>query len=313
MTIIITNCTNRKKGTVETELCQESLLPGTIDSIANQWHKKLKILSPLNPARDIYCGRGFREAEAASNTLHCPLYVVSAGLGIVHADTLVPVYNLSAISSDEKSALRKVNGDKSPKLWWSKVVPRNPYGSSLINILQNHPEELVLISLSRSYLNLLQDELHHCPPQQQSKLRFFGKNPNSALPDFLIQNWMPYDDRLDGVEQGYSGTQSDFAQRALRHFASKILSNCKDVDVDAHTHSSMVAEVLSSITRREIPKRQKLNDTEISEAIRDNWSIGKGQSSLLLRILRDDLSIACEQSRFKNIYHSVKNKIGEAA
>ena len=311
MTIIVTNCTNRKKGLVDTELCQGLLLPGTMDFVANQWHMKLKNAQTLNPAREIYCGRGFREAEAASNTLHCPLYVVSAGLGIVHADTLVPVYNLSAIPSDEKSALRKVNGDKSPKLWWSKVVPRNPFGSSLINILQKHPEELVLISLSRSYLNLLQDELHHCPRQQQAKLRFFGKNLNSALPDFLIPNWMPYDDRLDGVEQGYSGTQSDFAQRALRHFASKILSNYKDMD--AHTHSSIVAESLSSITRREIPKRKKLNDTKISEAIRDNWSIGKGQSSLLLRILRDDLNIACEQSRFKNIYHSVKNSIGESS
>ncbi|QKE37676.2 hypothetical protein [Ferrovum myxofaciens] len=296
---------------VDAELRQEFLVSGTIDFVAQQWLAKLKNADAKKPAREIYCGRGFRESEASSLALSCPLYVVSAGLGIVNADMLVPVYDLSAVSSDGDSALCKVDGNKSPKLWWSKIITENSFGSSLTNILNKHPNELILFALSRCYLNLLQDELLLCPQPQQARLRFFGKNLYSALPSFLTDNWMPYDDRLDGIGQGFSGTQSDFAQRALRHFVSKILSESKDSN--KHRHSSMVLNSLSSITKREIPKRQRLDEKEISKVIQDNWVKGKGQSSLLLRIIRDELNIACEQSRFKKIYHSVRNTIGEAS
>ena len=46
---------------------------------------------------------------------------------------------------------------------------------------------------------------------------------------------------------------------------------------------------------------------EIANTISNHWESGKGQSSMLLRLIRHDLGIACEQSRFRKIYHSVKN------
>ena len=123
---------------------------------------------------------------------------------------------------------------------------------------------------------------------------------------------MPYDDRLDCIGSGFSGTQSDFAQRALRHFVTELLSKDADGDGDVHTHRTMVLDSLSTIGRREMPKRKRLSDDEIYNAIRDNWAEGRGQSSALLRIIRHKLGIACEQSRFRTIYHSVK-KIMEGA
>lgn len=44
----------------------------------------------------------------------------------------------------------------------------------------------------------------------------------------------------------------------------------------------------------------RLDDEGIGAAIRNNWVRGKGQSSKLLRILRRDLGIACEQSSISN-------------
>lgn len=120
---------------------------------------------------------------------------------------------------------------------------------------------------------------------------------------------MPYDDRLDCAGPGYSGTQTDFAQRSLRHFVTEVLNKLQDGD--AYTHRSMVLESLSPLDRREIPKRQRLSDQDIGIAIRNNWECGKGQSSALLRIIRRDLKIACEQSRFREIYHTVKNTMGD--
>ncbi len=307
MTIILTNCTNRKRGVTVPGLNQDNLAPGSIEFVANQWLALLKGAPAINTAREIYCGRSFREAEASSRTLNCPLYVVSAGLGIIFSELSVPVYNLTVTSKKSDSILNKVCGDVSPRIWWSRVTKGNPFGSSLNTILNNHFDDLILIALSRTYLELLRNELLLCPLDQQLRLRFFGKNLDSVLPSALTGNWMPYDDRLDGAGQGHSGTQSDFAQRALRHFVSKILHQCEDGDTN--THRSMVLESLSSLVRRETPKRTRLTDSEIGTTIRENWERGKGQSSSLLRIIRHELNIACEQARFRDIYHSIKYQL----
>lgn len=307
MTIIITSCTSRKRGRVAPGLNQDTIAPGSMESVASQWLALLGTAPATNLARDIYCGRSFREAEATSRTLNCPLYVVSAGLGIIKSDLSVPVYNLTVTSKKIDSVLSKVCGDSSPGMWWSKISKTNPFGCSLIQALNNHSDGLILIALPRTYLELIKDDLLQCTLSQQPRLRFFGKNLNITLPGALIENWMPYDDRLDSAGPGHSGTQSDFAQRALRHFVSKILPKCEGGDTN--THRSMVLESLSSLVKRETPKRTRLTDSEIGTTIRENWERGKGQSSSLLQIIRHELNIACEQSRFRDIYHSIKYQL----
>ena len=290
-------------------LSPENLAPGSIDSVSQQWLRRLENAPAHNPAREIYCGRSFREAEASAATLNCPLYIVSAGLGIINAELSVPIYNLTVVSGTTSSILSKVNGDASAKAWWSKIAPKNPFGTSLIDMLDQHPDDVILLSLSRAYIDLLYDELLQLPLNLQIRLRFFGKNLDAILPDSLKGNWMPYDDRLNSAGPGYSGTQSDFSQRALRHFVTKILN--QNANGDTSTHRTMVLDSLSTLVQRIIPKRRRLSDQELNKVIRDNWKRGKGQSSALLRIVRQDLDIACEQNRFKDIYHLVKKSMGD--
>lgn len=311
MTIVITSCTNRKKGLAHLGLMQSELQPGSIDSVVKQWLKRLKTANSLTPAREVYCGRSFREAEATSRDLNCPLYVVSAGLGIIDSNMSVPIYDLSVSSSTGESVLKKICTKISPKAWWSQISRNNPFGTSLNRILSNHPDELVLIALSRTYLDLLKEELTKCTVPQRSRLRFFGKILPSSLPSQLINNWMPYDDRLDSIGKEFSGTQSDFPQRALRHFASKVLVSSGDSTIE--NHSAMVLDALSYGIHRERPRRQRLTDPQIAQVILNNWKKGKGQSSLLLRIIRDDLNTACEQKRFTRIFYSVKAGLGDTA
>jgi len=309
MTIVITNCTNRKRGYVAPGLSPENLAPGSIDSVSQQWLSRLKI-SPANyPAREVYCGRSFREAEASATILNCPLYIVSAGLGIINAKHFIPNYNLTVVSGTTNSILDKVHGDTSAKAWWSRITPNNPFGTSLVDMLNHHRGDLILLALSRAYIDLLHDELLQLPLNIQIRLRFFGKNLDAILPDSLTGNWMPYDDRLDSAGPGYSGTQSDFSQRALRHFVTKLLN--QHTNGDTFTHQTMVSDSLSTLVQRKIPKRRRLSNHELNDVIRDNWKRGKGQSSALLKIVRQDLDIACEQSRFKGIYHLVKQSMGD--
>jgi|CXWL01.1.fsa_nt_gi hypothetical protein len=309
MTIILTNCTNRKKGLATFELTSDNLDADSIHAVAKQWIERLKNAQAVHLVRDTYCGRSFREAEESAKSLSCQLYVVSAGLGIVNSEQKIPLYNLTVSAGVSNSILDKIGGHPSAKAWWSEIVKGNPFGTSLQNTLEHHPDDLILIALSSPYIELLNDELLSCPIDQQQRFRFFGKQLNSKLPECLVGNWMPYDDRLDCTSSTYSGTQTDFAQRALRHFVNEILNNHRDGGI--HMHRKAVIETLSPFEKPVIPKRLRQSDQEIGIAIRNNWVFGKGQSSVLLRIIRRDLNIACEQSRFKGIYHEVKNTIGD--
>lgn len=205
MAIIITSCTNRKKGIANPDLCQSSLFPGTLDSVAQQWLAKLKVADATRPAREIYCGRGFREAEASSIVLNSPLYVVSAGLGLINSDNFVPTYNLSASSANNDSVLNKIIDDTSPRSWWSRISLGNSFSVSLVNVLNKYPEDIFLFALSRAYIDLIHDDLAECTLAQQQRFRFFGKNLQSFLPTSLTMNWMPYDDRLDEAGEGFGG------------------------------------------------------------------------------------------------------------
>lgn len=305
MPVVITNCTNRKRGSIGAKLSAASLDEGSVSRVAAQWIRGLRTAPVNHIAQDVYCGRSFREAEASALTLDGPLYIVSAGLGIVESTALIPNYDLTISAGTTNSIANKIVGVANPQSWWKKISQDSPYGTSFLDILRKHQNDLVLVALPRPYLELILDELRQLTPQQATRVRFFGKSLDRYLPESLTSNWMPYDDRLDYVGKKYRGTQTDLAQRALRHFVEKVfLSNKKNASTA--THRSLVTESLVGRKKRKTPVRTRLDDESIGAAVRANWAHGNGKSSALLRILRRELSIACEQSRFRAIYHSVR-------
>jgi hypothetical protein len=310
MHIILTNCTNRKKGLISHKLSTDNLSSGSIDAVTKQWINYLKKAQATEIAGNVYCGRGFKDANFSAELLNCPLYIVSAGLGIVESVCPIPVYNLTVISGTENSILNKLPKNSSAKDWWLNVTKNNPFGTSLGAVLKQHKSGLILIALSKKYIEILSDELVNLSVREQKRLRFFGKL-KSILPATISKNWMPYDDRLDSAGPTYKGIQSDFAQRSLHHFVTEILSKNKKGSLQ--THHSMVLKSLHPFKKIETPKRLRLSDEEISKAILKSWKEGKGQSSKLLRIIRRERNIACEQSRFKNIYHSIRKTMGDSS
>lgn len=309
MPIVVTNCTNRKRGIITPLLSASSLNRASISKVAAQWINRLRVAPAVKHARDVYCGRSFREAEASALDLGASLYIVSAGLGIVDSNRRVPVYDLTTAPGTGNTILNRIVGARTPQSWWSLISHRTPFGLCLMDMLAKHPTDLILIALSRPYVELIHEELVQITPGQSTRLRFFGKNLEKALPHTLANNWMPYDDRLDSAGHGYSGTQADFAQRALRHFVKEILLRSAK-NTCAANHRTLVLSSIANLEIRKAPRRNKLDDNGVGAAIRDNWVRGKGQSSELLRILRRELDIACEQNRFRTIYYTVKKTMG---
>ena len=121
----------------------------------------------------------------------------------------------------------------------------------------------------------------------------------------LAPNVMPYDDRLDGPNSPVRGTRSDFPQRAARHFV-KILAS-----MDGNSASHHVDAVTAELEHMRPPakhNRRRLSDEEIRATIQSHWDVVDGQSSTMLRHLRDKLGVACEQSRFAELFRQIKDE-----
>ena len=73
-------------------------------------------------------------------------------------------------------------------------------------------------------------------------------------------------------------------------------------DGSAEFHAAAVAEALGRFPSPPRFFRSPRTDVEIADLILANWERAEGKSSRMLRVLRDDLDIACEQSRFARLF-----------
>jgi len=149
-------------------------------------------------------------------------------------------------------------------------------------------------------LEMLLDELCHLDREQLKRLRIFSHGPQSWLPTHLRAQTIAYSARFDGPCSPNPGTKSDFVQRVGRHFVTEILPRCPKGS--AADHQFMVDRVMDELPAPQTHARTRLTDEAIMEIIRRDLELVEGRSSRMLRHLRDDLSISCEQGRFRNLF-----------
>ena len=296
--IIITTCTNRKRHAPDPDLSARDLASGLSEEVGVAWRERLSAAKRPWTAGSLYLGRAFSDATQATKSAKGRLYIVSAGLGLISAENFAPSYDLTVAPNAPDSILRKTGGDA--RAWWSQVETALEPAPALDG------EGLILAALSRPYLDMVADAWSRWPCERLARLRLFSKEtPSGDLAKTFGPAWMPYDDRLDRFGDGlYAGTQSDFAQRALKHFVDKIGVAPKDVAL----HRKAVLSALKGLEARETPARERLDDTQIRTLIARDWALVEGRSGAMLRHLRDKLGVACEQGRFKLLFQAVASQ-----
>jgi hypothetical protein len=250
------------------------------------------------PARQLYQGRGFREAEKAAREANARFAVVSAGFGIVDADTALPPYALTVTGASADNILGRLRGHSTERAWWSDGL-RSCGGVRGLDRFTAQ-EDLILLAAGRAYLDMIALEVADLPARHRSRVRIFTAARSDALDPVLRPFVMPYDARLDGPDSGTAGTLSDFPQRALRHFVRHVLPEASLADAGGHAQS--VGQCLSPWRRSARLRGASRSDGELVRAMLDNWSAARGRSSYMLRLLRGPLGLACEQRRFKRLY-----------
>lgn len=289
---IVTICTNQKRFKPSPAGTAAALASATQADLAAQWIALTQSLPHTTTAAELYAGRAFGLARDAAMGTTTPLFIISAGLGLVASDTLVPAYGLTVSRSGAESIWSKVIGPFDASRWFAALAE----GSHAVGWEKvfSPGSGRVLIALTRPYAAMITPALVSLPRDYLERLRLFGAGLSTLLPPPVREAVAPYDDRLDTV---MPGTRSDFAQRALLHFAQQIAVVARDQKGDAEAVKDALATVRAPLR----PVRQSATDAEILTLIKARLTPA-ASASRLLRQLRDDDHIACEQGRFTALF-----------
>lgn len=302
--VVITICTLRKKKRPPFAATPISLPIGPQNAIQTAWMEKLRALRPELLAGALYAGRGFGLATQAAEIAESRLYIISAGLGLVAADRKVPVYGLTVSNGYAESVASRISNEFDVGAWFSNLLS-GPHSDQWTDVF-GQSSGRVLIALTRPYAEMVGKSLSELEPQAMARLRIFGASLASALPAALRPSLVPYNDRLDTI---LPGTRADFSQRALLHFARLVAINGGSFDRDADY--AAVEAAMNSATAPERVLRPRRNDAEILSLILARLHTQSGIARIL-RALRDEDGVACEQSRFSRLYRTAM-ELREAA
>jgi hypothetical protein len=308
MTIIVTNCSKRKRFPPDPRLLAGNLATGSVDEVTREWVCRVGLADAQIEAGSLYSGRQFRESVLASRSLGATLLIVSAGLGVLRPTDVVPSYGLTVAPGASDGILDRLTNGASAEDWWQAITR---HFRSLDATVVDDPARLILIALPSPYLSMIEHEIEQFAPERLSRTRIFTGQSFRFRDARLNHLLMPYDTRLDGPNSPARGTKTDFASRALRDFATAVLPFAPDATPETHA-----AAVLSRIERwgfAVLPQRERHSDADLLEIIRTYWNEAGGSASQMLRWVRGELGLACEQGRMKGLYAVVQNESESAA
>jgi hypothetical protein len=286
-TVLVTVCMNRKTVLPVERLKAQDLPSGPQSYVSATWRNWLREANRSTAAKHLYAGRGFAETTLAAERFGADLWVVSAGLGLVHGEEEVPAYDLTLSAGSESSVRQKVaDGPFDAPLWWSDIGRRKRPKRSLFNLVSARANEQFVISVPGSYLELIEEDLLSLKTSDLSRARLVGPMSTAEIAEHLRPLVMPYDDRFNAPDSPLPGTRADFPQRVARHFLEQIWADSPDADIDEHARR--VRESQGSMSWPKQVERRQLGDDEIVKVILSCWDRADGQSTKMLRVLRDE-------------------------
>ncbi|WP_250519263.1 hypothetical protein [Caballeronia sp. NCTM1] len=195
---------------------------------------------------------------------------------------------------------------KRPSDWWTALTTELGQQRSVRALLENNANSLALFALPGSYIALIADDLASLTQKQLSRVRIITSDHGRTLvPENARHVTLPYDERLEG--SSYVGTRTDFPQRALRHFIETLTGHQLSLD----EARASVSAAMFALKKPVIPVRERKTDSEILALLRKNWGRFDGASARLLRYLRDEALVACEQSRFRSLWCRLQQDLAD--
>lgn len=303
--LVITNCTGRKSIQPTPRLKKDPNISksGVLEDVANYWANAVRAEKIKIKAHQLYQGRTIVDTKYTQEHLSAEVYVISAGLGLVNFEDSIPSYELTVNEGSQFSKTLKRSGYTNQD-WWSALNKSLKKTSSPISrLLKRNNYKRILISLPSNYLDMVSNDLWGTDEEQLKKMLVFTSSLGASLiPKNLQYLSLPYDERLEDHKSGHSGTRTDFPQRAMRHFIEEINMPNKPLKKIVNEVNARLAKLRKPVA----PVRKKMDDLELIKLINKSWEKHDGKTSKLLRFLRDEELVSCEQSRFHKLCAKVR-------
>jgi len=302
---IVVTCTNRKRRPVPLTLQLRRTTGARTIQRASRWVQRLTA-SHLDTVRaeDLYAGehwdiaRGL--ADLASNGFARPtLWIVSAGWGLIPIGAAIRPYSATFSTRHPDSVSDNAHGAQD---WWSALAdwegPTPGAARSLTSLVADHPRDRVLLVLSQPYFAACANDLREViTTAKDSTISIIaaGVTPQPAFAAWQL----PADARLQHHVGGTLGSLN------VRVAADLLTAGLTD-------HDAMSRHLRRRLTAApDIPtyERRRLADDDVITFICARRATNTNQSrTSLLRELRDE-GMACEQSRFAELFATATRSV----
>lgn len=299
--LIIASCSSRKRIKPVPGLDVNAPKAFDFKAFASNWAATVREAKTTSTPNDIYSGVGFIAIKNAAKYLNADVKFLSAGMSLVDSDQSIPSYNLT-INDNGPTPFAKVEVPGNSNDWWNALNSAYGYQEPLYNAIKEHAG-FVYIALPALYLEMVKPELIKIANEFSNKTRIISST-KIKLENSLARIAIRYDQRLNKLENGPSGANASFSQRALLHFARLIKDNNAE-SLSVTEQQSLVDTSFLDMHEYQMIKRKKVSEEEL--VIRVQKALHKQliPRNKLLENLRHIEGIACEQSRLYRVYDQV--------
>jgi hypothetical protein len=300
---VVVTCSDRKKSPVPAPLRLSTVLHQRTRARARTWIARLQSCEvPTLPARLLYAGDHWQVARslAAGAVGRMELWVASAGYGLIREDQPIKPYSATFSPSGPDSVTSQAQAqDRNVILreWWAALAEWELSGSgtprSVQTLAARHPEAILLVALSNSYLRALRDDLIGARDELRSSGRLIIVSAGTKSQLGLEENLLPVGAE---VQSALGGSRLSLNVRIVRHLIQTWSQHTWEPDL-----ATAEVRALRRADGQRV-RRTQLSDREVLDFIARARREAAGVSwSALLRRLRDH-GFACEQLRFRELF-----------
>ncbi len=309
---IIATCADRKREPPSRERCLGSHTGRQLKARLESFVSALKRNDDdgLVIAGDLYVGPYWAKvrdlpAVASSVGLNATLWVASAGYGLIPAESTVRSYSatfrVGAPDSVARKALPEPIRDQL-RAWWEGLAswsgPARGLARRVRDLAAEEARATILIVASPSYVQAMAYDLAATAAQLRDRLLIvtsYSVGEEHPLARNIIPSQAPLKSLIGGALPALHA-------RVAHH----IICESKEHGLSAGYLRTRYRSLIDSADCESAPERTPITDAEVRHLV---WEFLKKEGDLdctpALRRLRDD-GFACEQKRFKRLFHEVR-------
>jgi len=307
---VVVTCAARKAEPAVAQARVKNLTKRTLKGRFTEWSLRID-RNHKNPVKaiDLYRGNSWsiirKLHEHPKHGKKFRLWIVSAGRGLISADTLVTPYAATFADghADSVKPARLQNcttGD-----WWNKLIQwrrqERHEVASISDIAKHFPDQPLLIAISKEYLSATHDDIIAARNQLSSSDKMVIICTGAEKVGEAMENFLPCDARF---ENHFHCCRADLNARLL----DSIVKSYRPSEILASKLRASYARKLNKMPKTAHPKRDRFGDQDLEAFIMFNLLEQSVSYSALLKRLRSE-GCGCEQKRFRKLFKKIKRTL----